>query len=68
MCRMTRACVACDGVACSVGMVVVWSAVLRGSNGVFFFFFCILVSFSGNQPDSHGNELLPRPPADDDPP
>ena len=33
-----------------------------------FSFFGILVSFSGNQPDSHGNELLPRPPADDDPP
>ena len=33
-----------------------------------FFFFGILVSFSGNQPDSHGNELLPRLPAGEDPP
>ena len=61
---MMRACVACDGVACSVGMVVVWSAVLRDSSvfnmmrsgGVFFF--GILVSFNGNQPDSHDNEML----------
>ena len=58
--------VVCVGVAWSVGMVVVWSAVLRDrsvfnmmrSGGVFFF--GILVSFNGNHPDSHDNELLPK--------
>ena len=58
--------VVCVGVAWSVGMVVVWSAVLRDSSvfnmmrsgGVFFF--GILVSFNGNQLDSHDNELLPK--------
>ena len=61
--------VVCVGVAWSVGMVVVWSAVLRDSSvfnmmrsGFFFiiFFFSsgFLVSFNGNQPDSHDNEML----------
>ena len=57
--------VVCVGVAWSVGMVVVWSAVLRDSSvfnmmrsGGVFFFFVFLVSFNGNQPDSHDNEML----------
>ena len=59
--------VVCVGVAWSVGVVVGWSAVLRDSSvfnmmrsGGVFLFFGILVSFNGNQPDSHDNELLPK--------